>query len=73
MLRHGCLDNFSAFKFENYLGIIKKSISHSRFPLQEAANRIHEKCKILFNDHHDRNIHFAETHILTFKVDSHYK
>ncbi|KAF0757010.1 Uncharacterized protein FWK35_00011852 [Aphis craccivora] len=25
---HGCLDNFSAFKYENYLGVIKKSILH---------------------------------------------
>ncbi|KAL4121461.1 hypothetical protein QTP88_013975 [Uroleucon formosanum] len=38
---HGCLDNFSDFKYENYLGLLKKSISHSRFPLQEAA-----KCPI---------------------------
>lgn len=45
--KHGCLDNFGAFKFENYLGIIKKKISHSRYPLQEAANRITEKMKIL--------------------------
>lgn len=44
---HGCLDNFSAFKYENYLGVLKKSISHSRFPLQEAANRILEKVNIM--------------------------
>ncbi|KAF0721930.1 Uncharacterized protein FWK35_00030499 [Aphis craccivora] len=45
--KHGCLDNFGAFKFENYLGIIKKKISHSCYPLQEAANRITEKMNIL--------------------------
>jgi len=48
---HGCLDNFSAFKYENYLGLLKKSISHSRFPLQEAANRILEKINIMYSDH----------------------
>jgi len=35
---HGCLDNFSAFKYENYLGLIKKQIKDSQFPLQEAVN-----------------------------------
>lgn len=25
--KHGCLDNFGAFKFENYLGIIKKKLA----------------------------------------------
>jgi len=46
---HGCLDNFSAFKFENYLGQLKKSIKHSRYPLQEAANRIIENMNIMYN------------------------
>jgi len=46
---HGCLDNFSAFKFENYLGKLKKSIKHSRHPLQEAANRIIENMNIIYN------------------------
>lgn len=46
---HGCLDNFSAFKFENYLGQLKKSIKHSRYPLQEAANRIIENNNIIYN------------------------
>lgn len=51
------------------MGIIKKSISHSRFPLQEAPNRIQEKFNILFNDHHNKNKHFAETHILSNPCD----
>lgn len=47
---HGCLDNFSAFKYENYLGLIKKQIKNSQFPLQEAVNRIIEKMNIFYND-----------------------
>jgi len=52
---HGCLDNFSAYKFENYLGLIKKSISHSRFPLQEATNRILEKVNNMYTGHENTN------------------
>lgn len=39
----GVLDNFSAFKFENQLGIIKRSLRGSKFALQQAINRISEK------------------------------
>jgi len=47
---HGCLDNFSAFKYENYLGLIKKQIKNSQFSLQEAVNRIIEKMNIFYNN-----------------------
>ncbi|XP_016660140.1 uncharacterized protein LOC107883830 isoform X1 [Acyrthosiphon pisum] len=40
---HGCLDNFSCFKYENYLQYIKKSIKSAKYPLQEVTNRIMEK------------------------------
>jgi len=50
---HGCLDNFSAFKYENYLGLIKKQIKNSQFPLQEAVNRIIEKMNIFYNNNND--------------------
>lgn len=43
---HGPLDNFSAFKFENFLQDIKKKLKNSRFPLQEACNRIIEQQNI---------------------------
>uniref|UniRef100_A0A2S2NIQ3 DUF4218 domain-containing protein n=1 Tax=Schizaphis graminum TaxID=13262 RepID=A0A2S2NIQ3_SCHGA len=42
---HGPLDNFSCFKFENYLQEVKKSIKSSKYPLQEITNRIIEKQK----------------------------
>jgi hypothetical protein len=42
---HGCLDNFSCFKYENYLQYIKKSIKSAKYPLQEVTNRIMEKQK----------------------------
>lgn len=42
---HGCFDNFSCFKFENYLQYIKKSIESAKYPFQEITNRIMEKQK----------------------------
>ncbi|CAI6363897.1 unnamed protein product [Macrosiphum euphorbiae] len=42
---HGSLDNFSCFKYENYLQEIKKSIKSAKYPLPEITNRIIEKQK----------------------------
>jgi len=46
VLLHGPLDNFSCFRYENYLQEIKKSIKSIKYPLQEIFNRIVEKQKI---------------------------
>lgn len=35
---HGALDQFSAFKIENYLQIIKKTIHSEKFPLKDLYN-----------------------------------
>ncbi|XP_050064472.1 uncharacterized protein LOC126553337 [Aphis gossypii] len=43
VLKHGPLESFSCFKYENYLQEIKKFMKCSRFPLQEVSNRIYEK------------------------------
>ncbi|CAH0559359.1 unnamed protein product [Brassicogethes aeneus] len=40
---HGPLDNFSAFKFENYLYTIKRILKTSKHPLQQMGNRIKEQ------------------------------
>lgn len=37
---HGSLDNFSAFKYENYLQKLKKSMKCSKYPLSEIQNKI---------------------------------
>lgn len=50
VLVHGPLDNFSCFKYENYLGDIKKSIKSIKYPLQEIFNRIIEKQNILYGE-----------------------
>lgn len=42
---HGPLDSFSAFRYENYLQYIKKSLKSTKYPLQEILNRIVEKQK----------------------------
>lgn len=47
---HGPLDNFSCFRYENYLHELKKSIKCSKHPLQEAFNRIKEKQKNIDNN-----------------------
>jgi hypothetical protein len=39
---YGALHNFSAFPFENYLGIIKRLVRSTRDPLREIYSRIHE-------------------------------
>lgn len=41
--KFGCLDNFSAFPFENYLRSLKLLIRKPRFPLQQIICRLHEK------------------------------
>lgn len=41
--RFGTIDSYSAFKFENYLYTIKKSLKVSRRPLEQIVNRIIEK------------------------------
>lgn len=49
VLNHGCLDDFSAFKFENYLGKLKQKLRHSFQPLQQVYRRIieeHECCVV---------------------------
>lgn len=40
---HGCLNNFSCFKYENDLQYIKKSVKSAKYPLQEITNRIIKK------------------------------
>jgi len=47
---HGRLDNFSAFKFENCLQIIKKTVHSSKYPLQDVYNRILEQNMYLENN-----------------------
>lgn len=44
--RHGPLDCFSAFPFENYLQVLKKKYKHSRNPLQQISNRIAEQLSL---------------------------
>lgn len=43
VLKHGPLESFSCFKYENYLQELKKCMKCARFPLQEVSNRIYEK------------------------------
>lgn len=50
VLIHGPLDNFSCFRYENYLHELKKSIKYAKYSLQEAFNRILEKQKIINNN-----------------------
>jgi hypothetical protein len=46
-LLHGPLDNFSLFRYENYLQYMKKSLKSEKYPLQEVYNRIREKQQLL--------------------------
>lgn len=40
---HGSLENFSAFKYENCLQIMKKTVKNSKYPFQDVYNRIVEQ------------------------------
>jgi len=46
VLTQGCLDRFSAFKYENYLQFVKKSCKNARYPLEDTYNRVIEKINI---------------------------
>ena len=52
--RFGCLDNISAFPFENFLGKLKRMVRKPSFPLQQIIRRLHEK-----SEHHrgDKDSH----------------
>lgn len=45
-LEHGVLDGFGAFPFENYLGMIKGSVTSRVKPLQQVAKRETERCQM---------------------------
>jgi len=55
---HGSLDNFSAFKYENYLQFLKKSMKCCKYPLSEIKNKIiaSEKEELLNISTDDNNI-----------------
>jgi len=45
-LRFGPLDNFSAFRFENHLGFLKRMLNSRNRPLEQIHNRIIERNRI---------------------------
>lgn len=45
-IKHGHLDNFSAFKFENNMSHIKRKIRNHRLPLQQMINRMSESTAV---------------------------
>lgn len=45
----GSLDNFSCFKYENYMQKIKKKLHQSGVPLEEVCNRIFEELQLQIN------------------------
>lgn len=40
---YGCIENFSCFKYENYMQKIKKKLHQCGKPLQELSNRVFEE------------------------------
>lgn len=46
VLKHGPLDGFSAFPFENYLCLLKKTVRKFKYPLQQVVRREVERRSI---------------------------
>lgn len=43
MITIGCLDQISCFKFENYMGQLKKMVHKPENPQQQVVNRFNER------------------------------
>lgn len=41
--KFGSLDDFSTFKFENYMSHLKKKVKNAPKPLEQLVNRMHEE------------------------------
>lgn len=61
---HGSLDNFSAFKYENYLQYLKKSMKCCKYPLSEIKN------KIIASEGEELLNYFTDDHLLkSFRIN----
>lgn len=60
-LKHGPLDKFSCFKYENFLFQMKQKIQTSRNPLQQFCNRIKEQNHAK-EARNNENIHLSNIH-----------
>ena len=73
----GSLDYCSAFRFENHLQILKKSIQETKSPLLELINRIykkneislHRKAKHINKNKHPNNYYFNNNTIIEILLD----
>ena len=66
--RYGCLDNCSAFKFENYLGKLKTLVHHGNHVLQQICARLEEQfytCDNINNKVNKLNKTYAYIYYLT--------
>lgn len=66
VLLYGALDNFSAFKFENYMSEIKRMLKTCKNPLQQFINRLHESRKLV-------NYKFEKNFSLLRETDTYYE
>ena len=58
----GCLENASAFPFENYLGTIKRMIRKPSFPLEQVIRRLYEEQSIIRSDEPKTKITLKREH-----------
>lgn len=64
---HGSLDNFSCFRYENYLQKIKNCLKSTKYPLQKTHNRLVEEQKLELSQQYE-----IPKMYITFNETEHY-
>jgi len=61
--RLGALDSWSAFRYESYLGNLKRKVQSGRYPLQQICKRIYE-----YTDFEERKTHSKDERPSSFRL-----
>jgi hypothetical protein len=71
VLEFGCVDNFSAFPFKNFLQKLKHMLKHCGKPLEQVVRRYHEFKKISTFSNNKKNEKKNNTYNTILKIKVH--